>query len=131
MSQVTVPRVASKTTASKIASLEELAVVVARLKKQGKRVAHCHGVFDLLHIGHIRHFQEARRHGDILIVTVTPDRFVNKGAHRPVFPERLRAADYPWEVYRSLELGPGGHARAPARRAKQAVREVIRGRARR
>ena len=45
--------------------------------------------------------------------------------------ERLRAADYPWEVYRSLELGPGGHARAPARRAKQAVREVIRGRARR
>ena len=45
--------------------------------------------------------------------------------------ERLRAADYPWEVYRSLDLGSGGRARAPAGRAKQAVREVVRARARR
>ena len=43
---------------------------------------------------------------------------------------RLRAADYPWEVYRSLDLGPGGPARAPARRAKQAVAAVIRASAR-
>lgn len=50
-----------------------------------------HGVFDLLHIGHIRHFGAARRLGDILITTITPDNFVNKGPDRPVFEEKLRA----------------------------------------
>ncbi len=48
-------------------------------------------MFDLLHIGHIRHFQAARKRGEILVVTVTPDRYVNKGPHRPVFTEMLRA----------------------------------------
>ena len=42
-----------------------------------------------MHIGHIRHFEQAKKLGDILVVTVTPDRFVNKGPHRPVFPEGL------------------------------------------
>ena len=54
-------------------------------------VVHCHGVFDLLHIGHIRYLQAARQLGDVLVVTVTADQFVNKGPHRPVFEERLRA----------------------------------------
>jgi rfaE bifunctional protein kinase chain/domain len=53
-------------------------------------VAQCHGVFDLLHVGHLRHFARAREHADILVVTVTPDRFVNKGPGRPVFNEGLR-----------------------------------------
>ena len=52
---------------------------------------HCHGVFDLLHPGHIRHFEAARRHGDVLVVTLTPDHFVAKGPGRPVFNERLRS----------------------------------------
>ncbi len=52
---------------------------------------HCHGVFDLLHIGHIRHFEQAARIGDVLVVTVTPDRYVDKGPHRPAFTETLRA----------------------------------------
>lgn len=56
-----------------------------------KKVVQSHGVFDLLHIGHIKHFQAAKKHGDILIVTVTPDRFVNKGPNRPRFTEKLRA----------------------------------------
>jgi len=60
-------------------------------KRSGLTVVHCHGVFDPLHIGHIRHFQQAKRLGDILVVTVTPDRHVNKGPHRPVFNEELRA----------------------------------------
>lgn len=60
-------------------------------RRQGKRVVHCHGVFDLLHIGHIRHLEQARRMGDLLVVTVTPDRFVNKGPGRPAFNETLRA----------------------------------------
>lgn len=55
------------------------------------RIVQSHGVFDLLHIGHIKHFQAAKKQGDILIVTVTPDRFVNKGPNRPRFTENLRA----------------------------------------
>lgn len=60
-------------------------------KQQSQTVVHCHGVFDLLHIGHIRYLQKASTLGDILVVTVTPDRHVNKGPHRPVFEETLRA----------------------------------------
>ena len=45
--------------------------------------------------------------------------------------ERLRARDDPYAVYAALDLGPGGYARAPARRAKQAVGEVLRAKARR
>lgn len=75
----------------KILSLESLASVTAQARAGGRRVVHCHGVFDLLHIGHIRHFEAARRLGDLLVVTVTPDRFVNKGPHRPAFPEAMRA----------------------------------------
>jgi len=77
-------------TRNKIKALEELAGIAASLRAEKKKVVHCHGVFDLLHIGHIRHFEQARRLGDILIVTVTPDRYVNKGPHRPVFREELR-----------------------------------------
>ena len=44
-----------------------------------------------LHIGHVRHFEQARELGDVLVVTLTPDRFVNKGVGRPAFTETLRA----------------------------------------
>jgi len=75
---------------TKIRDIHELAAELA-LVRGGKTVVQCHGVFDLLHIGHIRHFQEAKKSGQILVVTVTPDRHVNKGPHRPVFTEALRA----------------------------------------
>ena len=78
-------------TNGKILPLEELARVVADLQRQGKTVVQCHGVFDLMHIGHIRHFESAKKLGDVLIVTVTPDRYVNKGPNRPVFTETHRA----------------------------------------
>jgi rfaE bifunctional protein kinase chain/domain/rfaE bifunctional protein nucleotidyltransferase chain/domain len=78
-------------TAGKVLPLEALAEKIAAHRAQGKRVVLCHGVFDLLHIGHIRHFEQARRHGDLLVVTLTPDRFVNKGTNRPAFTELLRA----------------------------------------
>jgi rfaE bifunctional protein nucleotidyltransferase chain/domain len=74
----------------KIQTLAGLAALTANARKSGKRVAQCHGVFDLVHVGHIRHFAEARRSADLLIVTVTPDRYVNKGPGRPVFNEGLR-----------------------------------------
>lgn len=75
----------------KIRPLPELAKLVEELHQEGKRVVLCHGCFDLLHIGHLRYLQKAARLGDVLVVTVTPDRFVNKGPHRPAFPEEYRA----------------------------------------
>jgi rfaE bifunctional protein kinase chain/domain/rfaE bifunctional protein nucleotidyltransferase chain/domain len=78
-------------TATKILPLDDLGTAIAQHKAEGRVVVHCHGVFDLLHPGHIRHFDAARAEGDLLVVTVTPDRYVNKGPGRPVFNERLRA----------------------------------------
>jgi rfaE bifunctional protein nucleotidyltransferase chain/domain len=72
-------------------SLEDLEKILDGLRAAGKRVVLCHGVFDLLHIGHVRHFEQARKLGDVLVVTLTPDRFVNKGVGRPAFAETLRA----------------------------------------
>src|SRR5919108_1240176 len=80
-----------ETTSKKIRRLKDLANTLETLRGSGKKIVHCHGVFDLLHIGHIKHLESARKLGEVLIVTVTPDRFVNKGPHRPAFPERLRA----------------------------------------
>ncbi|MDP7675248.1 MAG: adenylyltransferase/cytidyltransferase family protein, partial [Dehalococcoidia bacterium] len=74
----------------KIKTLEELQQITADLKSQGKKVVHCHGVFDLLHIGHIKHFEEAKTFGDVLIVTITPDEYVHKGPNRPAFTTELR-----------------------------------------
>jgi rfaE bifunctional protein kinase chain/domain/rfaE bifunctional protein nucleotidyltransferase chain/domain len=75
---------------TKIKDIDELAAELMHVRR-GRTVVQCHGVFDLLHIGHIRHFRAARKNGEILVVTVTPDRYVNKGPHRPVFTETLRA----------------------------------------
>lgn len=75
----------------KIRSTEELAKLSEQAHAQGRSVVLCHGVFDLLHLGHVRHIEAARREGDVLIVTVTADRFVNKGPGRPVFTDNLRA----------------------------------------
>ncbi len=74
----------------KILPIDELAVIIRNLKEKGKKIVHCHGCFDLMHPGHIKYFQAAKKMGDILVVTVTPDIFVDKGSGRPVFNERLR-----------------------------------------
>jgi rfaE bifunctional protein nucleotidyltransferase chain/domain len=78
-------------TTEKILSLDALASAIAAHRDAGRTTVLCHGVFDLVHPGHIRHFEEARRQGDVLVVTVTPDHYVNKGPGRPVFNERLRS----------------------------------------
>lgn len=80
-----------KSAVSKIKALSELAGILAGLKKRGKRVVHCHGVFDLLHPGHIKHFEAAKKKGDVLVVTLTRDEYVNRGPNRPVFNHDLRA----------------------------------------
>lgn len=75
----------------KIKKLPALALIAKKFRKNGKKIIHCHGVFDLLHPGHIRYLTEAKKNGDILIVTITGDAFVKKGPGRPVFTEALRA----------------------------------------
>ncbi|MCM8820152.1 MAG: PfkB family carbohydrate kinase [Candidatus Omnitrophica bacterium] len=76
---------------SKIKTIDELAKILENFRRQGKKIVHCHGVFDLLHPGHIKHLEAAKKKGDILVVTVTKDEYVNKGPGRPIFNERLRA----------------------------------------
>ncbi len=83
---------------NKIQELRSLRDILEHCRQNGDKIVHCHGVFDLLHIGHVKHFEAARKNGSVLVVTITPDRFVNKGPDRPVFHEGLRA-----EVIAALE----------------------------
>lgn len=75
----------------KIQPPEKLARIVDDLKKKGKKVVLCHGVFDIVHLGHIRHFNQAKEQGDVLITSVTQDKYVKRGPGRPYFTDRLRA----------------------------------------
>ena len=75
----------------KILDLDDLAKKIRDLKSRGKKIVHCHGCFDLMHIGHIKYFQASKKMGDVLIVTLTPDIYVDKGPGRPVFNQNLRA----------------------------------------
>lgn len=77
--------------AEKIFSLTSLASWCEDKKPQGMKIAHCHGVFDLLHPGHLRHLEEAKSLGGIVVVTVTSDNHVNKGPGRPLIPAEERA----------------------------------------
>lgn len=84
------PQPDSLDVAEKIVTLVQINEILSSVRAN-KNVVQCHGVFDLLHIGHIKHFQHAKNFGDILIVTLTADRFVNKGPGKPYFAEYLRA----------------------------------------
>ena len=75
----------------KVRTLDEVAQITERLRASGKIVVQAHGTFDLLHLGHVRHLEAARKLGDVLVVTVTADHFVNKGPGRPLFNAELRA----------------------------------------
>ncbi len=55
-----------------------------RLRNKNKKIGLCHGVFDILHTGHIDHFKEAKKNVDILVVSVTVDKYVNKGPRQPL-----------------------------------------------
>src|SRR5262245_11479067 len=75
----------------KIKTLAELGEIAAAERAKGRKVVLAHGVFDILHVGHKRHLDIGKSHGDLLIVTLTTDKYVNKGPDRPVFGEKLRA----------------------------------------
>jgi rfaE bifunctional protein nucleotidyltransferase chain/domain len=72
---------------------DEAIALVERLRAAGRTVVFTNGVFDLLHVGHLRYLQQARELGDALIVGLNSDRSVraNKGESRPVTPEAERA----------------------------------------
>ncbi len=76
---------------AKIRSVNELAEISLTEREAGRTLVLCHGVFDLLHMGHVRHLQQAKNNGDVLVVTITADAFVNKGPGKPAFSEHLRA----------------------------------------
>lgn len=76
---------------SKVLTHAELMTVRARAAREGRRVVQCHGCFDIVHPGHIRHLRQARGQGDILLVTITGDAQMKKGTGRPLIPEELRA----------------------------------------
>jgi len=73
-------------------TVAEAVAAIERLRAVGKTVVFTNGVFDLLHVGHLRYLQQARALGDALIVAVNSDRSVraNKGAGRPITPEAER-----------------------------------------
>ena len=77
----------------KILTQEELLAERGRLRSQGKRLVFTNGVFDLLHVGHVRYLARARALGDALMVAINSDRSVRelKGSGRPVVSEDERA----------------------------------------
>ena len=77
--------------ATKVLSAEQLAARREQARAMGLTVVQCHGCFDIVHPGHIRHLKQARQQGDILLVTITSDGSFTKRAGSPLIPEELRA----------------------------------------
>lgn len=77
----------------KILSVDRMLAERERLRAKGARLVFTNGVFDLLHVGHVRYLAEARALGDALVVAINSDRSVRelKGPDRPVFEEAERA----------------------------------------
>lgn len=65
-------------------------VIRHKLKEEGKTIALCHGVFDLVHPGHITHFKQAAEFADVLVVSITSAPYVRKGPGRPYFNDKER-----------------------------------------
>ena len=76
----------------KIKTVEELRVMLGPRPRQ-RRVVMCHGMFDIVHPGHIRHLLYAKAQGDTLIASLTCDEFGGKGNGRPYVPQELRAVN--------------------------------------
>ena len=75
----------------KICTRDELLARRDTARRDGRRVVHCHGCFDIVHPGHIRHLRQARQLGDLLLITITGDAGIGKGVGRPLIPQELRA----------------------------------------
>jgi rfaE bifunctional protein nucleotidyltransferase chain/domain len=79
---------------SKVVDWDELLELRRRWRQQGRKVVWTNGCFDLLHIGHVRSPEAARRLGDVLVVGLNGDESIRrlKGATRPIMPAAERAA---------------------------------------
>ncbi len=74
----------------KIKSVEDLSLILGPHPRK-KKVIMCHGVFDVVHPGHLRHLIYAKSKADILVASLTADKHINKGQYRPHIPQNLRA----------------------------------------
>jgi rfaE bifunctional protein kinase chain/domain/rfaE bifunctional protein nucleotidyltransferase chain/domain len=74
----------------KILEKRDFIKILNKLRLNKKRIVLCHGVFDIVHYGHILHFKSAKQLGDVLIVSITRDKFIKKGIGRPIFNEIQR-----------------------------------------
>jgi rfaE bifunctional protein nucleotidyltransferase chain/domain len=81
-------------TRSKILSRDGLHALLEEHRRAGRKIVFANGVFDLLHVGHVRYLKAARAEGDILIVAINSDASTRKlkGEGRPILTERARAA---------------------------------------
>jgi len=77
----------------KIRKSDELPNIVRGLRSQGRKIVFTNGCFDILHLGHVRYLEEAKRLGDVLIIGLNSDSSVRriKGEGRPIVPEDERA----------------------------------------
>ena len=78
-------------TSAKIVDRAELLARRADARARGAKLVLCHGCFDIVHPGHLRHLRQARSMGDLLVVSITGDAHIAKGAGRPLIPQELRA----------------------------------------
>src|SRR5262249_864989 len=79
---------------SKIVSREQLRELLTAHKERGEKIVLANGCFDVLHVGHVRYLEAARKEGDVLVVGVNDDASVRalKGLGRPVLPGTARAS---------------------------------------
>ncbi len=78
---------------AKVLTFAEVLRAVEKDRKVGKKIVATNGCFDILHVGHVRNFEEAKKQGDILVVGINSDASVraNKGPSRPIISEKERA----------------------------------------
>jgi rfaE bifunctional protein kinase chain/domain len=74
----------------KIKTIEEILEIIGPRPRE-RKVIMCHGVFDVVHPGHVRHLAYAKSKADVLITSITRDKHIEKGIYRPHVPEQLRA----------------------------------------
>ena len=77
--------------AAKVLSHAQLLEKRFAARGAGRRVVQCHGCFDIVHPGHLRHLRHARAQGEVLLVSITGDSMIDKGTGRPLIPQELRA----------------------------------------
>lgn len=124
---------------ARVLSQSALLREVRRLRRAGRRIVTTNGSFDLLHIGHVRFLQQARKLGDVLIVLLNSDASIRKlkGPKRPILPQRIRAEmlaalrgvdyvtifneDNPLSLLRKIK--PDVHAKGGSRNPERIVAE--------